>query len=91
MFDANSRYVDADTFVVKDARGRDVRVVQPPPPPQQSLLGIHVLREGERMDYLAAKYLGDAAGYWRIDEQNGVMLPDALTEQPESEIPVKAR
>ena len=91
MFDPKSRYVPAETYVVTDARGRSVRVVAPPPPPEQVQLGIHLLKQGERPDLLAAKYLNDPAGYWRIAEQNNVMLPEALAEAREIEIPVKAR
>jgi hypothetical protein len=91
MFDPKSRYVKADSYVVTDARGRSVNVVAPPLPPEQMLLGIHLLKQGERLDLLAAKYLSDPAGYWRIAEQNDAMLPEALTEAREIEIPVKAR
>jgi hypothetical protein len=92
MFDPKSRYSKAETYIVPDARGREVPVVvPPPPPPEQLLLGLHALREGERMDHLAAKYLNDPAGYWRIAEQNDVMLLEALTEKREIEIPVKAK
>lgn len=91
MFDSKSRYAKAETYAVTDARGRAVTVVATPPPPGQTLLGIHRLRQGERLDLLAAKYLDDPAGFWRIAEQNDVMLPEALTEAPEIEIPVKAR
>jgi len=90
MFDAKSRYVKAPICVVKDIRGRDVIAVLPPDPPRQVLLGIHALKQGERADLLAAKYLNDPAGYWRLAEQNNVMLPEALTEMPEIEIPTKA-
>ena len=89
MFDAKSRYASAATETVPDTRGRTVTVVLPPPPPAQSLLGTHVLRQGERLDLLAAKYLGDPAGYWRIAAQNDAMLPEALTEAPEIDIPAK--
>ena len=91
MFDPKSRYVKAETNVVTDARGRSVIVVSPPPPPDQVLLGLHLLKQGERLDLLAAKYLDDPAGYWRIAEENEVMLSEALTEAREIEIPVKAR
>jgi len=91
MFDPNSRYLNAETYVVKDERGRNVPVVAPPPPPEQVQLGIHLLKQGERLDHLAAKYLNDPAGFWRIAEQNNVMLPEALTEAREIEIPAKAR
>jgi len=91
MFDPKSRYLKAETYVVIDARGRAVTVVVPPPTPEQLQLGIHLLKQGERLDLLAARYLNDPAGYWRIAEQNDVMLPEALTEAREIEIPVKAR
>lgn len=91
MFDPKSRYAKAETYVVEDTRGRSVRVVAPPPPPEQVQLGIHLLKQGERLDLLAAKYLNDPAGYWRIAEQNNVMLPEALTEVREIEIPMKAK
>ena len=91
MFDAKSRYAKAEIYVVTDARGRKVEVVSPPPPPEQVQLGIHLLKQGERLDLLAAKYVNDPAGYWRIAEQNNVMLPEALTEAREIEIPTKAR
>ena len=90
MFDPKSRYLNAETYVVEDARGRAVTVVAPPPPPNQVLLGIHLLKQGERLDLLAARYLNDPAGYWRIAEQNNVVLPEALTEAREIEIPVKS-
>lgn len=91
MFDPKSRYLNAETYVVTDKRGRQVTVVAPPPPPDQVLLGIHLLKQGERLDLLAAKYTNDPAGFWRIAEQNDVMLPEALTEQREIEIPVKGK
>jgi hypothetical protein len=91
MFDPNSRYAKAEIYVVTDSRGRQVAVIAPFPPPNQALLGIHLLRQGERLDLLAAKYLNDPAGFWRITEQNNVMLPEALTEKREIEIPIKAK
>jgi hypothetical protein len=91
MFDPRSRYLQSDQYDVVDARGRVVTVLAPPPPPEQLLLGIHLLKQGERPDLLAAKYLNDPAGYWRIAEQNDAMLPDALAERREIEIPVKGR
>ncbi len=91
MFDPKSRYARAETYTVPDTRGRQVTVVAPPPAPDQVQLGIHLLRQGERPDLLAAKYLDDPAGYWRIAEQNDAMLPEALTEKREIDIPAKAR
>jgi hypothetical protein len=91
MFDDKSRYASLPTYSVPDARGRTVPVVPPAPAPAQTLLGIHAHREGERLDHLAAQYLNNPAGYWRIAEQNDAMLPEALTEAREIEIPVKTK
>src|SRR2546426_11835412 len=83
MFDPKSRYVALKTYTVKDHRGREVPVVPVPSPPDQATLGIHVLRQGERLDHLAQKYLDNPAGFWRICELNEVMLAENLSEQRE--------
>ena len=87
MFDPKSRYAGLPTYTVTDHRGRAVAVVAVPPQPVQALLGIHVLRQGERLDHLAQNYLDNPAGFWRICELNEVMLAEALTEQREIAIP----
>jgi hypothetical protein len=91
VFDKLSRYFKLTTYTVRDHRGRDVAVVPVPPPPNEGLLGIHVLKQGQRLDHLAALYLANPAGYWRICERNDVMLPEALTEAREIEIPGAGR
>jgi hypothetical protein len=87
MYDPTSRYAGLIPYTVVDHRGRVVAVTPVPDAPAQTLLGIHVLKEGERLDLLAARYLDDPAGYWRIAELNDVMLAEALTETPQIEIP----
>lgn len=89
MFEPPSRYLGADTYLVPDHRGRTVVVVAVPDAPAQALAGVHVRREGERVDHLAARYLGNAVLWWRIAERNDVMLPSALTEAREIEIPTR--
>lgn len=90
-FDAKSRYAKAETIVVKDGRGRAVAAVAPPDAPAQDLLGYHIRREGEGLDYLAARYLGDPHGYWRIAEMNGAVHADQISELIETAIPAKGR
>ena len=89
MFDPKSRYAKVETYVVTDGRGREVTVVTRAPKPTNPTLGTHQLKQGERLDHLAARYLNDPAGYWRVGEKNDVMLPESLTEQRDIEIPTK--
>lgn len=89
MFDSKSRYHKLETYLVTDHRGQPVKVVPVPPFPNERMLGIHKMRQGQRLDHLAHKYLDNPAGFWRICEINDVMLPEALSEAPEIIIPVK--
>ena len=89
LFDSKSRYATVPTFVVDDARGRPVEAVPPAPAPVQTLRGRHLRRQGERADHLAAFYLNDAAGYWRLAELNDAMTAEVLAELRDVQIPVK--
>jgi hypothetical protein len=89
MFDAKSRYAPLQPYQVRDRRGRTVAVVPVPPRPQQTPLGTHRLRQGQRLDHLAFHYLEDPAGFWRICELADVMLAEALTEARDIPIPAK--
>jgi hypothetical protein len=90
MFNEESRYYARNTYQVTDHRGRKVTVVPVPTAPEQRLLGYHLLLQGQRLDHLAEKYLGDAAGFWRICELNDVMLAEMLSEESEIAIPERA-
>ncbi len=91
VFESKSRYAKLEPYEMIDRQGRRVKVVPVPDAPEQSRLGTHLLRQDQRLDHLAAVYLDDPAGFWRICEMNDVMLPDVLKEQREIEIPKKVR
>jgi nucleoid-associated protein YgaU len=44
----------------------------------------HTIVHGDRLDLLAAKYLGDPLLYWLICDANGAIRPDQLVETPGS-------
>lgn len=42
----------------------------------------HTVTDGDRVDRLAAVYLGDPEQFWRLCDANGAMFPDELTQTP---------
>jgi len=69
-YDPKSRYLDVESYQVQDHRGRTVTVTAPAQAPPQTLAGVHLRRQGERPDHLAAQYLDDPMGFWRLAEAN---------------------
>lgn len=49
-----------------------------PPPERFALLQEHAVAAGDRLDTVAARYVGDALQYWRIADANRAMRPDDL-------------
>ena len=79
----NSRYYGVATKKATTADGRVVsclarRVL--PPPAAFATLQLVTLRDGDRLDRLAAQYLGDPLLFWRLCDANGVLRPGELTE-----------
>lgn len=89
-FDPLSRYASLTPYTRLDHRGRLVSVVPVPGPPDDALLGIYLMKSGERIDHLAFRYLNNPAGFWRICEFNDAMLAEALTERPQISIPANS-
>ena len=88
-YDPKSRYVKTPVYLVLDHRGRSVTVVGVPPHVSERIAGWHVWRQGQRPDHLAAQYLDNAAGFWRLAEANDAMHAEWLSEQSEIAIPVR--
>ena len=90
VFDKKSRYVkNASTYEATDRRGRKVVALTVADKPVQTLLGEHLLKEGQRLDHLANFYIEDSNGFWRISELNEAMLPDQLAEVDIVKIPTE--
>jgi hypothetical protein len=87
VFDEKSRYANVEPVLLVDARGRTVEAIPPMPRPRQTVRGIRLRKQNERPDHLAALYLRDPAGWWRLAEQNDAMTAEVLTELREVEIP----
>lgn len=48
----------------------------------------YVVSDGDRLDNLAARFLGDPLLYWMICDANGASDPDELTAQPGRQIAI---
>lgn len=91
-FDPKSRYVlHAETRIGIDARGREVPWVTPARIPDIARLGDHQRKQGQRLDRLAAHYLDDPLGGWKIAHVNDAMTVEAIADTRLVGIPVKAR
>ncbi len=50
-----------------------------PPGDRFVLLAEHRVHEGERLDTITARYLGDPEQFWRVCDANDVIDPNELT------------
>jgi hypothetical protein len=53
-----------------------------PDPERFAVVQEHTVVEGDRLDNLAAQYLGDPEMYWRLADANGAVRPGELVEEP---------
>jgi hypothetical protein len=84
LFIATSRYFGLEPLTIK-LQGRTYiylprRFV--PLPSQFQLVDEHTVVQGERLDHIAAHYLGDPTLFWRLCDANNAMRPESLTEAP---------
>lgn len=82
-FPVTSRYHGIDTTTLETKEGKTIVYLRRrfcPLPERFALLQEHTVIEGERLDNIAAKYLGDPEQFWRICDANAAMRPDELTE-----------
>jgi hypothetical protein len=82
LFAMNSRYTGIATSTLVAADGTTIAYVQRrfiPQPVQLVQLQQHSVVQGDRLDVLAAQFLGDPQLFWRICDANGAMRPQDLT------------
>jgi hypothetical protein len=80
-----SRYFGIATATLELADGTTVihlrrRFV--PAPERFALLQWHEVRDGERIDQVAAHYLGDPEQFWRLCDANRALRPAELVDRP---------
>jgi hypothetical protein len=83
LFPPTSRYHGIDTTILETADGKAIIYLRRrflPSPEKFALLQEHVVTQGERLDNITARYLGDPEQLWHVCDANGAMRPDELTE-----------
>lgn len=86
-FPTDSRYYAISTLQYKAPNGQTItylaqRFVPQPGAANYATVAQHTVVQGDRLDLLAAKYLGDPLLFWLICDANGAMRPDQLVETP---------
>lgn len=88
MFEPTSRYQEVETvkMTLQNSHG-EPRVVSYkrrrflPSGTAMTTLAEHTVVQGDRLDNLAARYVGDPEQFWRICDANDIMRPEELTEE----------
>lgn len=82
-FPPGSRYHALETAQLTQPDGVQVSYVRRrfiPPAESFATLKEHVVNQGDRLDNLAALYLGDPQQYWLLCDANSAMRPECLLE-----------
>lgn len=76
-----SRYSGIDTATRLDAHGREVRYLRRrfcPDPDTLAQVTTYTVQDGDRLDRIAARTLGDPEQFWRLCDANRALEPDEL-------------
>jgi hypothetical protein len=82
-FPTDSRYYGSRTLTYTTPSGEGItylapRIVPQPGAPNFATIAQHSVRQGDRLDLIAAKYLGDPLIFWLICDANGAIEPHDL-------------
>jgi len=87
MFDKTSRYYNLEVATLSttdnDGATVEIRYVRRrfiPSSAGATVLAKHRVRQGDRLDNIAARYLSDPRQFWLICDANYVLQPDELTD-----------
>jgi len=87
VFPTDSRYCGSAVLQYTAPGGQQIsylarRFVPQPGGANFAVVARHTVREGDRLDLIAAKYLGDPLIFWLICDANGAIRPNELVDTP---------
>lgn len=83
FFPPTSRYHGIQTATLEASNGLPIVYLRRrfvPPPERFALLQEYTVTQGDRLDNLAAQFLGDPEQFWQLCDANGAIRPEELTE-----------
>jgi hypothetical protein len=82
LFGSTSRYygTEVQTIAVDGAPVGYLKRRFVPQPSRFQTIQEHTVIQGERLDNIAAQYLGDPTLFWRLCDANNALSPNELTE-----------
>jgi hypothetical protein len=88
-FPTDSRYYGSATLTFTTPFGPPVsylarRIVPQPGTPNFATVARHTVVQGDRLDLIAAKYLGNPLLFWLLCDANGALRPQDLVATPGS-------
>jgi len=83
VFPTDSRYYGTGILQYALPNGQRIaylqrRIVPQPGAPNYTTIAQHTVRQGDRLDLIASKYLGDPLIFWLLCDANGAIRPDDL-------------
>ena len=84
-FPPNSRYSNVQTATLETSDAKVTVYLRRrfvPPAERFALLQEYTVVQGDRLDNLAARLIGDPEMFWQLCDANGAMRPDELTGAP---------
>jgi hypothetical protein len=85
VFPANSRYQNTDTRQAVLADGTVVIYLARrflPPLRGLAVMQYYTVAQGDRLDNIAARFIGDPQQFWRLCDANTALRPEDLTATP---------
>jgi hypothetical protein len=86
-FPTDSRYYGTSILQYTAPNGQSIpylarRIVPQPGSPNYATIAQYSVRQGDRLDLIAATYLGDPLVFWIICDANGAIRPHDLVAKP---------